>query len=822
LFERYDNQARRWVSLCHEEARALDHDYIGTEHLLLALVRERDFTGVVILQDLGVSPDVVQHRAKELAGKGSGSPSGRIPFAPRAKKVLELALREALALGHDHVGTEHILLGLICEEEGATARVLASLGADLSRARRAVFDHYIRNGTARTAEARDLRAGSSVPPGPAAGMLDAGEGAISVPSSGAGVTVINHIRGSRRHGRLIAIFARISAGVLIGCSLIGSVSLLLAIPAVIPRSRRYIEWLPSVVVTHLWYSVLVALAALAAGAAARSLSRFGRQEVLFLRRFGDAETTAAVTEALNAVGSSWRVVALDDRMLKPVSAGRASRWTAWVEPLYLLSLSAAGSLLGVARKVGYVTLALLALMVWRARGTLQQRWGSVISSGGLLHVAARAGLEVIAFLTVAAVVFLILRWTMLPLFAMIFSLGTTKDADGSARGFIRGRADIYRTQKDLRRNAGRAVAARIAVVNVSDDLWRESVARLADDAAVVLVDVSRPTRHVIWEVEYLLAAGIPCVFVGAASRLSYLTDESSGAHLEAILRSRLDGRTVVAYVPGSQESPRPAFARALRASFERAGGRAGKLGPQRSDDAYRAQQHMAGSRPGKAIHALEQIAARRQQALGPDHTVTLCARRDLATACQAAGQHDEARALFEQILSAWERQPPGNGANAARLRAREDLAQAHEAAGRMIDVRRLRTQNVRDAWKSFDGRQQAQESGDRAALRAARDLAGAWHAVGRHDEAIVLLKTNLEACIRQGGISREDTAALEARDDLARAYLEIGQPAEALRIHRQNAKEAEQILGRDHPLNRELRRTGTRAWRANRSAAKTK
>ena len=818
MFERYNDQARRWVTFCPEEARALDHDYIGTEHLLLALVRERDFTGAVILQDLGISPDVVRQRAEEIAGKGSGAPDGLIPFAPGAKKVLELALREALLLGHSHIGTEHILLGLIREEEGAAARILASLGADLTYARRAAFEHYIKNGAARTSEARDLPAGSSAPPGPAAVGSAVGEGAISIPSAGMGVTVITEIPGSRWHGRLIATLARISAGILIALSLIGSISLLLAIPAAIPPSRSYIEWLPAVVVTHLWYSVLIALAALAAGAAARPLSRFGRREVLFLRRFGDAETAAAVTEVLDAFGSSWRLVALDDRTLQPVSAGRAFRWTAWLMPLYVLSLGAAGSLLGLARKIGYLNVALLAFMVWRAKGTLQHRWDSVISGGGLLHVAARAGIEVIAFLLVAAVVFLILRWTMLPVFAMIFSLGITEEADDSARGLIRAQADIFRVQKDLRRNAGRTVAARIAVVNVSDDLWRESVARLADDAAVVLVDVSHPTRHVIWEVEYLLGADIPCVFVGAASRLFYLTDHSSGGHLEAILRSRLDGRTVVAYVPGSPEPPRPAFARALRASFERAG----KLSPQRSGDAYRAQQHMASSRPGKAIPALEQVAARRQQALGPDHAVTLCALRDLATACEAAGRDDEARALFEQILGAWERQPPDDDADAARLGAREDLAQAHEAAGRVIEARRLRTDNVRDAWESFGGRRQALESGDPAALRAARDLARAWHAVGRHDEAIVLLRANLEACLRQGGTSRQGTAALEARDDLARAYLEAGQPAEAMRIHKQNAKEAERILGHDHPLRRELGRTGTRAWQATRPTAKTR
>jgi Tetratricopeptide repeat len=635
---------------------------------------------------------------------------------------------------------------------------------------------------------------------------------------GMGVTLVTEVPGSRWPNRLITILARISAGILTMLSFVASISLCLVIPAVIPWFRRYIEWLPAVVVTHLGYSLLVALAILAAGSLTVPLARFSRREVLYLRRFGDAETARAVTDALPAIGHSWRLVALDDRTLKPVSVNRAFRWAAsLVELSFGLSLGAASSLFGLAKKVGYPTLALLAFLLWRGEGTLQQRWEGVLHGGGLLYTISRIGVEVAIVLLVAAIVCFVFRWTMLPVFAVTFSMGTPDDADESAHGSIRFQGDIFRTQQVIRRNAKRTVAARIAVITVSDDLWRETVARLADDAAVVLVDVSQPTKHVIWEVEYLLEADIPCVFVGAASRLSYLTDHSHGGELGAILRDRLDGRTVVSYVPGRRKSARRAFARALRASFEQRG----KPNP-RSGGVYQALQHMVNKRSDKAIPIFERIALRRQETLGPDHAVTLYALRDLATAYQAARRRDEARVLFERILGAWEKQAHDDEANAARLAAREDLAHAYDVAGRTVDAHRFRTQNVGEARESLDGRQRALESGDPMALRAARNLANACQAAGLHHEGISLFKANLETCLRQGGNSRRNTATLQARDDLARAYGRAGQVAEALRLHTQNENEAKRILGRDHPLTREFGRSRSRAWRATRASSEAK
>jgi hypothetical protein len=630
------------------------------------------------------------------------------------------------------------------------------------------------------------------------------------------VTLVTKLPWSRWLNRLITILARTSAGILIVLSFVASISLCLFLPAVIPWFRRYIEWLPAVVVAHLGYSVLVALAIIGAGALTVPLARYNRREVLFLRRFGDAETAHAVTDALPTIGRSWRIVALDDRTLKPVSASREFRWTAWVDPFFDLSLSAAGGLFGLAQAVGYPTLALLGFMLWRSEGTQAQRWQGILHGGGLLHAVGRVGIEMSIFLLVAAIVFFILRWSMMPAFAITFALGSADDADESSRGSIRFQDDIFRTQKAIRRNAKRTVAARIAVVTVSDDLWRESVARLADDAAVVLVDVSHPSEHVIWEVEYLLTAGIPCAFVGAAPRLSYLTDYSFDGEFEAILRDRLDGRTVVSYVPSGRESARRDFARALRASFERLG----KRNPPRYDGVYRAQQYMVNRRLNKAIDIFEKIAAWRQQTLGPEHAVTLSALRDLATAYQAAKRYDEACALFQRILGVWEKQAHDDEADAARLGARESLANSYDVAGRTADARRLRTQNVDDARESLAGRPRALESGDPMTLRAARNLANACQAAGLHDEAISLFKDNLEACLRRGETSRRDIAILEARDDLARAYSKAGQVAEALRLHKNNENAAERILGRNHPMTQEFYRSRVRSWQATRPPSK--
>ncbi|MBT8162645.1 MULTISPECIES: ATP-dependent Clp protease ATP-binding subunit [Arthrobacter] len=139
MFERFSERARRVVVLAQEEARLLNHNFIGTEHLLLGLIDEGEGTGVKILQVLNIPLDDVREQVQDLAGKGLQAPSGHIPFTPRAKMVLELALREALQFGHSYIGTEHLLLGLIHEGEGVAAQVLAKLGADLDSVRRQVI-----------------------------------------------------------------------------------------------------------------------------------------------------------------------------------------------------------------------------------------------------------------------------------------------------------------------------------------------------------------------------------------------------------------------------------------------------------------------------------------------------------------------------------------------------------------------------------------------------------------------------------------------------------------------------------------------------------
>ncbi len=139
MFERFTDRARRVVVLAQEEARMLNHNYIGTEHILLGLIHEGEGVAAKALESLGVSLEGVRQQVEEIIGQGQQAPSGHIPFTPRAKKVLELSLREALQLGHNYIGTEHILLGLIREGEGVAAQVLVKLGADLNRVRQQVI-----------------------------------------------------------------------------------------------------------------------------------------------------------------------------------------------------------------------------------------------------------------------------------------------------------------------------------------------------------------------------------------------------------------------------------------------------------------------------------------------------------------------------------------------------------------------------------------------------------------------------------------------------------------------------------------------------------
>ena len=139
MFERFTDRARRVVVLAQEEARMLNHNYIGTEHILLGLIHEGEGVAAKGLESLGISLEAVRAQVEEIIGQGQQAPSGHIPFTPRAKKVLELSLREALQLGHNYIGTEHILLGLIREGEGVAAQVLVKLGADLTRVRQQVI-----------------------------------------------------------------------------------------------------------------------------------------------------------------------------------------------------------------------------------------------------------------------------------------------------------------------------------------------------------------------------------------------------------------------------------------------------------------------------------------------------------------------------------------------------------------------------------------------------------------------------------------------------------------------------------------------------------
>jgi ATP-dependent Clp protease ATP-binding subunit ClpC len=139
LFERFTDRARRVLVLAQEEARLLNHNFIGTEHILLGLIHEGEGTAAKALESLGITLEAVREKVEETIGPAGASTTGSPPFTPRAKKVLELSLREALQLGHNYIGTEHMLLGVVREGEGVAATVLQSLGADLSRVRQQVI-----------------------------------------------------------------------------------------------------------------------------------------------------------------------------------------------------------------------------------------------------------------------------------------------------------------------------------------------------------------------------------------------------------------------------------------------------------------------------------------------------------------------------------------------------------------------------------------------------------------------------------------------------------------------------------------------------------
>ncbi len=140
MFERFTERARQVVVLAQDEARALKHNYIGTEHILLGLLREEEGLAARVLESLDITVEEVRAQVARIVGQGDEVTTGQIPFTPRAKKVLELALREALSLGHNYIGTEHILLGLVREGEGVAAQILKKLGAELVGVRAAVVE----------------------------------------------------------------------------------------------------------------------------------------------------------------------------------------------------------------------------------------------------------------------------------------------------------------------------------------------------------------------------------------------------------------------------------------------------------------------------------------------------------------------------------------------------------------------------------------------------------------------------------------------------------------------------------------------------------
>ena len=139
MFDRFTDRARRVIVLAQDEAKLLNHNYIGTEHILLGLIHEGEGVAAKALESLGIALEAVRAQVEEIIGQGQQVPTGHIPFTPRAKKVLELSMREALQLNHPYIGTEHILLGLIREGEGVAAQVLIKLGADLNRVRNQVL-----------------------------------------------------------------------------------------------------------------------------------------------------------------------------------------------------------------------------------------------------------------------------------------------------------------------------------------------------------------------------------------------------------------------------------------------------------------------------------------------------------------------------------------------------------------------------------------------------------------------------------------------------------------------------------------------------------
>jgi Clp amino terminal domain, pathogenicity island component len=165
MFERFTDRARRVVVLAQEEARMLNHNYIGTEHILLGLIHEGEGVAAKALESLGISLDAVRQQVEEIIGQGQEAPSGHIPFTPRAKQVLELSRREAEQLRHNYIGTEHILLGLVREGDGVAAQVLVRLGAELNLVRHQVIQLLAQHPAKEPAPTRSAAQELRLPPG---------------------------------------------------------------------------------------------------------------------------------------------------------------------------------------------------------------------------------------------------------------------------------------------------------------------------------------------------------------------------------------------------------------------------------------------------------------------------------------------------------------------------------------------------------------------------------------------------------------------------------------------------------------------------------
>ena len=157
MFERFTDRARRVLVLAQEEARLLNHSFMGTEHILLGLIHEGDGVAAQALERSGITLEAARIQVEEVVGRAGTAPSGSPPFTPRAKKVLELALREALQLGHSYIGTEHLLLGLIREGEAVGAKVIERLGVDLDHLYGDVI--ALMSGTAEHVEIRNVVVG---------------------------------------------------------------------------------------------------------------------------------------------------------------------------------------------------------------------------------------------------------------------------------------------------------------------------------------------------------------------------------------------------------------------------------------------------------------------------------------------------------------------------------------------------------------------------------------------------------------------------------------------------------------------------------------